>query len=168
MTQFLLHLTLAVLWMLLWGYFDLYTFLAGGAVGFVLLAIISRSTGDSLAYLPRPTGALGYPARIGRLLRFAAYYVKALVVANWQVAKLVLARRLEIHPRIFRYDVADLTPVQSTTLAIMITLTPGTVAADVAPDGRYLYVHCIDAADLSAAIAAVDELKRHLLSEVFA
>jgi multicomponent Na+:H+ antiporter subunit E len=167
MTQFLLHLTLALLWVLLWGQFDLYTFLAGVVVGFLLLALLGRTTRGSFAYPVRRVATLGYPKRIWRLVRFAGYFVRILVVANWQVAKLVLSPRMPIHPRIIRYDVADLTPVQVTTLAATITLTPGSLAADLSADGRYLYIHCINAPDAARAAGEVDELKQHLLTEVF-
>ncbi len=167
MTQFLLHLTLAILWMLLWGSFDLYTFLAGIVVGFLLLALVGRTTGRSFAYPVRQVAALGYPTRLWRLVHFAAYFVKILVIANWQVAKLVLAPSMPIHPRIVRYDVTGLTPVQITTLASAITLTPGTLSTDISADDRFLYIHCINAPDARQAVRELDDLKEHLLKGVF-
>jgi multicomponent Na+:H+ antiporter subunit E len=167
MTQFLLHLTLALLWVLLWGHFDLYTFLAGVVVGFLLFALLGRTTRGSFVYPVRQVATLGYPKRVWRLVRFAVYFLRILVVANWQVARLVLSPRMPIHPRFIRYEVGDLTPVQVTTLAATITLTPGTLAADLSPDGRFLYIHCINAPDAARAAGEVDELKQHLLSEVF-
>ena len=167
MTQFLLHLTLALLWVLLWGEFDLYTFLAGAFVGLLLIALVGRTEAGSFAYPVRRVATLGYPTRLWRLVCFGAYFVKILVLANWQVAKLILARRMPIHPRIIRYDVSDLTPVQITTLATAVTLTPGTLAADLSADDGYQYIHCIDALDAGDAVRAVDDLKRHLLREVF-
>jgi multicomponent Na+:H+ antiporter subunit E len=167
MTQFLLHLTLALLWVLLWGHFDLYTFLAGVVIGFLLLALLGRTTRGSFAYPVRQVATLGYPKRLWRLLCFAKYFVKILVVANWRVAKLILSPGMPIHPRIVRYEVDGLTPVQVTTLAATITLTPGTLAADLSGDGRYLYIHCIDAPDPAGATAELDELKHRLLREVF-
>jgi multisubunit Na+/H+ antiporter MnhE subunit len=167
MTGFLLHLTLALLWMLLWGHFDLYTFLAGIVLGFLLLALVGRTAGASFVYPVRQVATLAYPTRLWRLICFAAYFVKILVVANWQVAKLVLAPGMPIHPRIIRYDVSDLTPVQITTLSTTITLTPGTLAADLSADDRYLYIHCINALNADDAVLEIDELKQRLLQEVF-
>lgn len=167
MTQFLLHLTLALLWMLLWGAFDAYTFLAGVVVGFLLLALVGRTMGGSFAYPVRQVATLGYPTRLWRLIRFAAYFVKILIVANWQVAKLVLSPSMPIHPRIVRYSVAGLTPVQVTTLASAITLTPGTLAADISHDDGQLYIHCLNAPDPGQAVRELDELKGRLLRGVF-
>ncbi len=167
MTQFLLHLTLALLWMLLWGYFDLYTFFAGVVIGFLLLALVGRTTGGSFAYPVRQVAALGYPTRLWRLIRFAVFFVKILVIANWQVAKLVLAPSMPIHPRIIRYDVSGLTPVQITTFASAITLTPGTLSADIRSDDRLLYIHCINAPDAAQAVRELDDLKERLMKGVF-
>ncbi|HEV2295457.1 MAG TPA: Na+/H+ antiporter subunit E [Tepidisphaeraceae bacterium] len=175
MTQFLLHLTLALLWMLLWGSFDLYTLLAGIVVGFLLLALFARVTGGagvdggSGRFLEpvRQVATLGYPTRLWRLICFAAYFVKILVVANWQVAKLVLAPSMPIHPRIIRYDVSGLTPAQLTTLASAITLTPGTLSADLSSGDRLLYIHCINAPDAEQAVREIDQLKDRLLKGVF-
>jgi len=153
----LVHLVLALLWMLMWGAFDLQTFLAGLVVGYVLLALAGRAIGGEK-----------YPIKLWLLARFLAYFVKILVIANWQVAKLVLNRAMPIRPRLIRYDVAGLTPIQITTLANSITLTPGTLVVDVAPDDRFLYVHCINAPDRAQAVRELDELRDRLMTEVFA
>ena len=157
MRLLLVHLVLALLWMLMWGAFDLQTFLAGLVVGYVLLALAGRAIGGEK-----------YPIKLWLLARFLAYFVKILVIANWQVAKLVLNRAMPIRPRLIRYDVAGLTPIQITTLANSITLTPGTLVVDVAPDDRFLYVHCINAPDRAQAVRELDELRDRLMTEVFA
>jgi multicomponent Na+:H+ antiporter subunit E len=154
---FLLHLVIALLWMLMWGAFDLQTFIAGLVVGYALLALAGRAIGGQK-----------YPIKLWLLVRFLAYFVKILVIANWQVAKLVLNRAMPIRPRLIRYDVAGLTPIQITTLANSITLTPGTLVVDVAPDDRFLYVHCINAPDRAQAVRELDELRDRLMTEVFA
>lgn len=156
MKIFLLHVVLAVLWVLMWGQFDVYTLAAGFVVGYLLLALLGR----------RQEGAQ-YATKLWRVLRFTVYFVRILVIANWQVAKLVLTPSMPIRPRILRYPVAELTPAQTTTLASAITLTPGTLAVELSPDDEWLYIHCIDAADRARAIAQLEELKQRLLKEVF-
>jgi multicomponent Na+:H+ antiporter subunit E len=156
MMPFLLHIVLALLWVLLWRRFDFYTLAAGFAVGYLLLVLLGRAVAA-----PR------YSSKLWRLIRFLAYFAKILVIANWQVARLVLAPSLPIHPRIIRYPVAELTPAQVTTFASSITLTPGTLAVELSPDDRWLYVHCIDAAARAPAVEQLDELKQRLVKEVF-
>lgn len=167
MTQLLLHLTLALLWVLLWGSFDLYTLLAGIFVGFGLMLLQARTERVPLTYPVRRVARLGYPTKLWRLFRFTLYFFKILVVANWQVAKLVLAPSLPIHPRVVLYDVGDLSPVQLTTLASAITLTPGTLSADVSRDNQTLYVHCLNAPNAEDAIREIDELKVKMMQGVF-
>lgn len=153
----LLHIVLAVLWMLLWGAFDLYTLAAGLIVAYLLLALFEQVAGEGP----------GFTLKIWRVIPFLFYFVKILVVANLQVARLVLAPRMPIHPRIIRYDVGDLSPLQITTLANALTLTPGTLAADIGPDHRFLYIHCLNAPDAAQAVRDVDELRRRLLWGLF-
>ena len=157
MRRFLLHIVLAVVWMLMFASLDPYTLLAGLLVAAALVALRGP--------IDRTPSFRGNPLR---LLRFAAYFVKILVIANWQVAKLVLDPAMPIHPRIIRYDVTGLTATQVTTLASSITLTPGTLAVDLSPDGQALYVHCINAPDRAAAVRELDELRARLAAEVFA
>ena len=156
MKRFLLHVVLAVIWKLLFSSFDPYTLLAGFAVAFVLVEVLGPPQ-ESRRFRVNPV----------RLLRFSAYFAKILVIANWQVARLVLDPAMPIRPRLIRYDVAGLTAVQITTLANAITLTPGTLAVDVSADDRALYVHCINAPDRAAAVRELDELKHRLMTEVF-
>ena len=43
MRLFLLNILLAVLWMCMWGLFDIYSLLAGFGLGYLLLGIVSRT-----------------------------------------------------------------------------------------------------------------------------
>ncbi len=156
MRLFLLNLLLAVLWTMMWGSFSGYMLLSGLLVGYLLLGLLGRSTGSS-----------GYGTRLWRIVAFAGYFVRILILANWQVARVVTAWRPSLHPRVLRYPVEGLSPVRLTVLANAITLTPGTVAMDVSADGRWLYVHCLNAPDRGAMIRELDELRDRLMRGVF-
>ena len=101
------------------------------------------------------------------LPRFALYFLKLLVLSNLQVARIVLRPGFHESPRIVRLDVAELTPAQTTTLASVITLTPGTLSLDVSEDGHWLYVHCLIGHDRDAIERDLAEIKQRLKSEVF-
>ena len=45
------------------------------------------------------------------------------------------------------------TPEAIAVLAGTITMTPGTVSADLSADGRALLVHCLDTGDPAATVA---------------
>lgn len=71
--------------------------------------------------------------------RFTAVLFKEIVVSNFQVAAIVLGRRLEIDPQIFEYKTALKTDKYRTVLANAITLTPGTITLDI--EGDSLTIH---------------------------
>ena len=129
-------------------------------IGFVI------AMGVTELYL-RSAGKPSYVAAVWRLVLFVLYFVRILVKANLGVAWEIVTPGLHMTPRIIRYDVADLTPVEVTTLANAITLTPGTLTADVDERGDTLYIHCMYAADRDEAVAELDDLRRRLLEGVF-
>ncbi len=156
MSYLALNLVLALLWMFMWGAYDVYTFLAGMVLAYLLLGLGARIAGHD------------YGRRVMQLFSFAGYFLKILFQANWQVAKIVLNPALPLAPRIMRYDVNGMTPVQIATLVNSITLTPGTLVVDIDIDGKRLYIHALNAPDREAAEREIDELRTRLLKEVFA
>ncbi len=160
MRLLLLNITLAVLWMVMWGQIDIYTLLFGFALGWLLLAIMSS------AFLP--DGVTPYGRKLVSLISFTLYFIQILIKANLQVAREIITPGLSMTPAILRYEVTGLTPLQLTSLANAITLTPGTLSLDVSDDDRFLYIHCMYAQDRNAAIKDLDELRDRLLKEVFA
>lgn len=52
-------------------------------------------------------------------------------------------------------------------LASIISLTPGTVSADVSKDGRYLLLHCLHVTDVEVEIRLVKERYETPLKEIF-
>jgi len=157
MSFFLLNILLAVLWMCMWGLFDIWSLMAGFLLGYLLLGVVSRTVQEGKGY-----GTKGW-----KLLSFAVYFIRILVKANLQVAGEVITPGLKMTPRFIRYPVEGLTDMQITSLANAITLTPGTLSVDVINDNRELVVHCMYADDRKAAIEDLDELRDRLLKEVF-
>lgn len=75
----------------------------------------------------------------------AAFYVilliKEIVVASFQVAKIVLSKELNISPRVVKFTTKLKSDLAKTILANSITLTPGTLTIEVIEDE--FTVHCI-------------------------
>ena len=157
MPYFLLNIMLAVLWMCMWGLFDIWSLIAGLLIGYFLLGVISRTLEPGKGY-----GTKGW-----HLLSFSMYFLRILIKANLQVASEIITPGLKMTPRFVRYPVAGMTDLQITSLANAITLTPGTLTVDVINDQSELLVHCMYAKDRNAAIAELDELKNRMLKEVF-
>ena len=154
--KFLLNLFLAVVYVALTGDVSFLSLLTGFIIGLLIVTLIARATGRS-SYLKRVLG----------LVRFGCYFIYILVKANYEVAREVLTPGFSMTPRIIRYPVDGLSPVEITTLANAITLTPGTLSADINDEGTLLYIHSMYAEDRDEAVAALDELKTWLIREVF-
>ena len=96
-----------------------------------------------------------------------AYFLYILVKANLDVAWEIITPGYAMKPRMIRYDVTGLTPIQITTLANAITLTPGTLSADINDAGDTLYIHAMYAEQKQDATKDLDELRDKLLKLVF-
>jgi multicomponent K+:H+ antiporter subunit E len=70
-----------------------------------------------------------------------------IVVANVQVALLVVGPQRKIKPGFVAIplDLTDVLPI--TVLASTVTMTPGTVSGELSSDKKWLYVHVLDMPD---------------------
>lgn len=104
-----------------------------------------------------------------RGLAYCALVVFDIVVANFEVAAIILFKRnRDLQPRWLVIPITLTTPEAITVLAGTISLTPGTVSADVSACGRYLLIHALDAADPEAEIARIKARYEARLERVFA
>ena len=111
----------------------------------------------------KPLIHLGWP-----LAGYIALVIWDIVVANFQVAWLILFRRnrdLNSCWLVIPLDIRK--PEAITTLAGTISLTPGTVSADVSADGHALLVHALDASDPEAEIAKIKARYESRLKRIF-
>jgi len=119
---------------LLWSGHYVPLLLALGAASVGLVLMLARRTGFFDADV--------YSLHLGpRLPAFWLWLLKEIVRSNLSVARIVLRRRLEIEPTWVTVDASHLPPAVQATLANAITLTPGTVSADV--DRGRIEVHCL-------------------------
>lgn len=88
---------------------------------------------------------------IPALLAYAALVVWDVILANIQVARIVLFMpRDRIQSRFIRVPVDLQSPEAIAILAGTITMTPGTVTADMTADGTALLIHSLHAPDPDA------------------
>ena len=83
------------------------------------------------------------PKALLYLLFYPLIFLKALLVANLDVARRVLSPSLPINPAIVEVKTKLTSPLGRLVLANSITLTPGTLTVDI--EGDSLYIHWIDA-----------------------
>jgi multicomponent K+:H+ antiporter subunit E len=153
----LMTLVLIFVWMFLLNEFSL----GGLLLGIVLGIIIPRITSN---FWPERPPIRAY----GKAVRFFGLVTWDIIVANIAVAKLILFvpnKKLNSQWMIIPLDIKS--PEGITTLAGVITLTPGTVSSDISEDGRSLLVHCLDTADVDQSIAHIKSRYEKRLMEIF-
>lgn len=172
MLRLLLNCAMTLVWMLLTQSASFLNGVLGFLVSALVIALASRVIGAAVngqdaRPRPLPTAKINYAVRLFNILRFAVYFIYILIKANLGVAWEIITPGLHMQPRMIRYPVAGLTPVQVTTLANAITLTPGTLSADIDDAAEHLYVHAMYAEHRRDAIDQLDELRDRLLWLVF-
>ncbi len=102
-----------------------------------------------------------------RLSRFALTVLFDIVVANVAVARLVLGSNARLHPAEVQIPLDLSDPFAITLLASTVSLTPGTVSAEISEDCRSLEVHCLDLDDAEDLIRTVKTRYEAPLKEIF-
>lgn len=143
----LANMLLALAWAALNGDFTLATLVTGQVTGYLILLMLVR--GGVLA--PSP-----YIGRVHRVLALATYFLRELLRANLRLALDVVTPRYQMTPGIIAVPLDATTDGQILLLSMLINTTPGSVALDVSPDRKVLYVHVMY---MTSPDAARDEIK---------
>lgn len=153
----LLTLLLAVVWTLLQNDVS-----AGMVVFGVILGVIIPF-GTSIWWPDRPSGF-----RIGKMISYSFLVIWDIFVANVQVAWIVLTRPNDkLRPAWIEVPLDLRQPEAISVLAGTITLTPGTVSADLSDEGHSLLVHALDADDPDAVRDEIKDRYERRLKEIF-
>lgn len=148
-------LVVLVTWLLLNGSMSPGHLLFGALLGLLVPALLGQLWPQGIV-VHRPLLAL----------RLLATLLGDIVVANLQVARLILGREAALRSQFIWVPLALRNPHAIATLAAMVTLTPGTVSADVTTDRRWLLVHSLDAPDEKALIASIKQRYEAPLAEI--
>lgn len=109
--------------------------------------------------------------RVKKPLAIIAYLLivmRDIIISNIEVARLILFRRgSELRSQFITIPLDLRSPEAIAALAGTITLTPGTVSADVSADGRALLVHCLNVDDPAGAVADIKDRYERRLKEIF-
>jgi len=112
------------------------------------------------------------PLRIGRPLRVLEYVGLVtwdIVIANLQVAAIILGPLSRLRPAFVRVPLDLRTDFAVTVLASTVTLTPGTVSVEVEDDGtgrRWLVVHALRCLDPDDMVRTIKERYERRLKEI--
>lgn len=110
-----------------------------------------------------------YPrtVRVAPLLRLIAVVLYDIVVANLKMVVLILGPARRLRPHFIVVPVSLRQPFPVTLLASIISLTPGTVSANLSGDRRSLLVHDLNVEDPDASIARIKGRYEKPLMEIF-
>jgi multicomponent K+:H+ antiporter subunit E len=90
-----------------------------------------------------------------------------IVVANWQVARLVVGALDRLDPAFLELPLDIEDPFVATLLGSIVSLTPGTVSVEIERERKVLLVHALDADDPPAMVARIKARYEAPLKEVF-
>ncbi|HET6519082.1 MAG TPA: Na+/H+ antiporter subunit E [Geminicoccaceae bacterium] len=153
----LLSLSLLVLWLLLQNEVSAGHVALGGALA-LLIPLYTARFWPGRPTIRRPLLAV----------RFAFVVLWDIVVANVIVARLILFRRPEsLRPHFLVIPLDARSPYAIAILAGTITMTPGTVSADLDRERRHLLVHGLDVDDPGEAILTIKRRYEAPLREIF-
>lgn len=153
----ILSAVVALVWIALANSVSAGNLLVGAALG-ILVPLYTRSYWPGRVTIKRPLCVMEY-------LAIVAWDI---LVSNVQVAGLILFRSGPSLRSVFVSVPLDLTtPEAVAVLTGTITLTPGTVSADLSADGRAVLVHCLDAADPDAVVHAIKTRYERRLKDIF-
>lgn len=105
--------------------------------------------------------------RLVPLLRFLPRFLYDVLASNVAVAVLVLGPPSRLRPGFLTVPLDVRDPWVTTMLASVVTLTPGTVSANLSGDERVLLVHALDVPDHDAAVALIKSRYERPLMEIF-
>jgi multicomponent K+:H+ antiporter subunit E len=129
--------------------------------GSVLLAVAIPLV---LMPLDAPQVALARPAVAVRLALLVLWDI---VVANVAVARLILGPIGRLRPVFVEVPLDTPHPHVATLLAMIVTMTPGTVSSDIDEARSRLLVHVLDTRDAAGLVAAIKTRYERPLKEIF-
>ncbi|MBZ0333021.1 hypothetical protein MARI_02530 [Marinobacter sp. JH2] len=104
--------------------------------------------------------------KVWRMPMFVLMVLWDILVASFEVAILILNPR-QPKPAFVNYPLQLEHPLAISLLASTISLTPGTVSADVSDDNKMLLIHALDAESEQEVIDAIHKRYEKPLMEMF-
>ncbi len=154
----LLTLLLAVVWTLLQNQ------VSAGMVVFGIILGVIIPWGTSAWWPDTPKSF-----HLGRMITYSIMVIWDIMVANVQVAWIVLTKpNSKLKPAWIVIPLELKQPEAITILAGTITLTPGTVSADLSDEGHSLLVHVLHTEDADAVRDEIKSRYERRLKEIFA
>lgn len=152
----LLSLLLLIVWLLLVRSMAFGHILLGGVLS-IIIPLVTQRFWDAQPDVRKPW----------LLLRFVLRVLGDIIVANMEVAWLIINPWRRMQPAFVEYPLMLQERFTITLLANTISLTPGTVSANLRMDGRTLLIHALNVEDEAALIEEIRERYERPLKEIY-
>jgi len=100
-------------------------------------------------------------------IRYVLRVIGDIIVANFDVALLVMGSSKKLSPAFVAIPIEIRHDLPITILASTVSLTPGTVSAEISEDKRWLYVHVLHLTNKDELIASIKQRYERPLMEIF-
>ncbi len=133
--QFLLNLFITLLWVLLKDeeVLRIQTVTTGFIIGSFIVFLMRRFFGGRF-----------YLHRLLSVIKLIFIFISEMIKSSITVIKHILSPKINVQPGIFKYKTILEGDWEVTTLALLLTLTPGSVVMEVNEEGNVFYVHAMD------------------------
>lgn len=150
-----MSLAIVVLWFLL----------NGVSVGHAILALALALVVPLLVVDLRPDRPK--PRRVGVIVALSAVVIYDIIKSAIELAFRIIGPESRIKPTYLWIPLEVRDPHAITALAGIITMTPGTLSADLSADQKHLLVHCFHTDDVDATRADIKQRYERRLKEIF-
>ncbi|WP_110926465.1 Na+/H+ antiporter subunit E [Bacillus massiliglaciei] len=155
--QVLVHLIIAFLWMFLQDEWSVLSFISGYFVGIIVLFMIRRFFPTEL-----------YFRKLFSVIKLILVFISELITSSILVTREVIQPKVNITPGIFALETDLEGELEITMLALLLSLTPGSVVLEITPDNKVFYIHALNIPESSDAVfkaqarfeAAIKEVTR--------
>jgi len=153
--QVLVNLFIGVLWMFLQDDWSVLTFFSGYLFGLFVLFILRRFLKDKF-----------YLFTLYAVVQLLFIFIHEIFVSSLLVISKIIKPKLDIKPGIFSFETSLEGDMEVTLLALLITLTPGSVVMEISPDNKIFYTHTMDIPEMSKAVLASKEKFERAIKKV--
>lgn len=139
--QVLLNIFIATLWMLLQDKWSFPSFFAGYMVGIVILFFLRRFFKNEF-----------YLNTFIAVLNLLFVFLKELVSSTGLVLRQVTRRKIDINPAVFAVKTDLEGDWEIPILALLLSLTPGSIVLEISPDNKTFFIHAMDIEESKSSI----------------
>ncbi|PTN12814.1 Na+/H+ antiporter subunit E [Nitrosomonas aestuarii] len=147
---------LAVIWLLLNNSIEPGQILLGLALSWAIPVLTIRFWPEAVS-IQKPFA----------LVRYTIILFYDIIMANFTVARLILGNPDKLKPSFVKLPLDLTSDLAISLLANSITLTPGTLSAQLSDDHSYLLVHALNETDPETLVANIKQRYEKPLKEIF-